>query len=58
MDITFLQNLWFFIMITVLFFYAILDGFDMGIGLLLPFYKKDVDRKNIIKIIYPFLGWK
>ena len=54
MDISFLQNLWFIIMIMVLFFYAILDGFDMGIGLLLPFYKNNGDRKNIVKIIYPF----
>jgi len=37
-----------------LFIYALLDGFDMGIGLILPFYKNSEDRKNIIKIIYPF----
>jgi cytochrome bd ubiquinol oxidase subunit II len=54
MDISFLQNLWFILMIVILFIYALLDGFDMGIGLILPFYKSNDDRKNIIKIIYPF----
>jgi cytochrome bd ubiquinol oxidase subunit II len=53
-NITIWQNLWFVIMYFVLFSYTILDGFDLGIGLVLPLYKNKEDRKFIINSIYPF----
>jgi cytochrome bd ubiquinol oxidase subunit II len=51
--IEFWQSLWFLIIFWILFVYSILDGFDLGIGLLLPFYKKE-DRKLILDSIFPF----
>jgi cytochrome d ubiquinol oxidase subunit II len=50
-----LQNIW-FILIGVLFVgYAILDGFDLGIGSLFPFLAKNNEEKEILyKTIGPF----
>lgn len=50
-----LRNLW-FILIGVLFAgYSILDGFDLGIGMLMPFIgKSDKSKRSIIKTIWPF----
>lgn len=50
-----LQNIW-FILIGVLFVgYAILDGFDLGIGSLFPFLAKNKEEKEILfKTIGPF----
>lgn len=50
-----LNTLW-FILITVLFIgYFILEGFDYGVGILLPFLSKDdTDRRVIINTIGPF----
>jgi cytochrome d ubiquinol oxidase subunit II len=50
-----LNTLW-FILITVLFVgYFILEGFDFGVGILLPFLgKDDRDRRIIINTIGPF----
>lgn len=54
MEFTFLQILW-FILITVLFIgYFFLEGFDYGVGILMPFLgKNDTDRRVIINTIGP-----
>ncbi len=45
---TFLQNVW-FLLIGVLFAgYSVLDGFDLGIGVLLPFLAKTEDEKRAL----------
>ncbi len=45
---TFLQNAW-FLLIGVLFAgYSVLDGFDLGIGVLLPFLAKTEDEKRAL----------
>ncbi len=50
-----LNTLW-FVLITVLFIgYFILEGFDYGVGILLPFLgKNDSERRQIINTIGPF----
>jgi cytochrome d ubiquinol oxidase subunit II len=50
-----LRNIW-YVLIGVLFLgYSILDGFDLGIGCLLPFLAKDEkDKKAIFSSIAPF----
>lgn len=50
-----LQNIW-FILIGVLFAgYAVLDGFDLGSGTLMPFLsKKEDDRRSLLESIWPF----
>jgi cytochrome bd ubiquinol oxidase subunit II len=52
--IDFLRNAW-FVLIGVLFIgYSILDGFDLGVGMLLPFIAKtDKDKKTLIDSIWP-----
>ncbi len=52
--LAFLQNIW-FIIIGVLFIgYSILDGFDLGLGMLLPFLaKKENDKKLLFNSITP-----
>ncbi|WP_299028606.1 cytochrome d ubiquinol oxidase subunit II [uncultured Thermanaerothrix sp.] len=49
-----LNTLW-FLLIAVLFIgYFVLDGFDLGVGILLPFLgKKDTERRMIINAIGP-----
>ncbi len=50
-----LQTLW-FILITVLFTgFFFLEGFDYGVGILLPFMSKDdLERRTVINTIGPF----
>jgi cytochrome bd ubiquinol oxidase subunit II len=52
--ISILQNIW-FVLIGVLFIgYTILDGFDLGVGMLIPFIAKtDADKKKLIDSIWP-----
>lgn len=54
MDLEFLQGLW-FVLITVLFTgFFFLEGFDYGVGMLLPFLgKSDAERRMIINTIGP-----
>lgn len=49
-----LNTLW-FVLIAVLFIgYFVLDGFDLGVGILLPFLgKNDTERRMIINAIGP-----
>ena len=42
------QLLWFFLIAFLFLCYALLDGFDLGIGLLLPFVGKSKEEKDIL----------
>ena len=54
-----LEVVW-FILITVLFAgFFLLEGFDYGTGILLPFIgKTDVERRQMINALGPCLGWQ
>ncbi len=49
-----LQNIW-FVLIGILFIgYTILDGFDLGVGMLMPFIaRSEADKKKLIDSIWP-----
>jgi cytochrome bd ubiquinol oxidase subunit II len=53
--LVFLQNIW-YILIGVLFIgYSILDGFDLGVGILLPFLAKNKDdKRKLFNAVGPF----
>ncbi|MBF0432757.1 MAG: cytochrome d ubiquinol oxidase subunit II [Fibrobacteria bacterium] len=44
---------WFILVCTLLVIYAVLDGFDLGAGILSLFVKKDTDKKSIMTAIGP-----
>jgi cytochrome d ubiquinol oxidase subunit II len=48
-----LQFIWFTIFVVLLAGYAILDGFDLGVGMLHLFSKKDEDRRIMLNSIGP-----
>ncbi len=48
-----LEFLWFLIFVTLLTGYAILDGFDLGVGMLHLFAKKDEERRIMLNSIGP-----
>jgi cytochrome d ubiquinol oxidase subunit II len=51
----FLQNVWYLLIGVLLMGYSILDGFDLGVGTLVPFLtKKDEDRKVLYNAMGPF----
>jgi len=50
-----LANIWFFLVAVLLTVYVILDGFDLGAGVLYPFLAKGEDEKSVIRAaIGPF----
>lgn len=49
-----LNVIWFFLMGVLLVAYAILDGFDLGVGILYLFADKEKDRPVLLKAIGPF----
>lgn len=51
--LTYLQVLWYVGFITLLTGYAILDGFDLGVGMLHLFSKKDEERRLMLNSIGP-----
>ena len=54
MDFTFdLNTIWFFLIGVLLIGYAILDGFDLGVGALHLFVKDDLDRRIMLNSIGP-----
>ena len=62
MSHAFLQNAWYLLIGVLLLGYAILDGFDLGVGVLSPFVaKKDEERRTLYNAIGPFWdgneGW-
>lgn len=48
-----LEFIWFSIFVILLTGYAILDGFDLGVGMLHLFAKKDVERRLMLNAIGP-----
>jgi cytochrome bd ubiquinol oxidase subunit II len=48
-----LPTLWFLLVGVLLVGYAILDGFDLGVGMLLPFAKGDTNRRVLLNAIGP-----
>jgi len=54
MDVQFYQNA-LFLLITLLFYlYAVLDGFDLGVGMLLPFTRSKAEAERLVSYIAPF----
>ncbi|MBN1221616.1 MAG: cytochrome d ubiquinol oxidase subunit II [Candidatus Aminicenantes bacterium] len=50
-----LRHIWFFLIGVLFVGYSILDGFDLGIGILFPFLgKKEEEKKALVKAIGPF----
>lgn len=49
-----LEQLWFFLILVLWLGYFFLEGFDFGVGTLLPFVSKDdLDRRVVINTIGP-----
>jgi cytochrome bd ubiquinol oxidase subunit II len=53
MDELILPYFWYFIIGISVILYAVLDGFDLGVGMLHPFVKKDIDRRIFLNAIGP-----
>jgi cytochrome d ubiquinol oxidase subunit II len=53
MEATFLQNIWFFLFFVLISGYAILDGFDLGVGVLSLFNGSDQERRLYVNAIAP-----
>lgn len=49
MDISFLQLIWFILIAVLIAGYFVLDGFDLGAGVLYPFLAKDEKDKAIVR---------
>jgi cytochrome d ubiquinol oxidase subunit II len=54
MDSTFFQSACFFILLAVLIMYSILDSFDLGIGMIIPFTKDPQKKKLLFASITPY----
>ena len=46
--------IWFVVIVTALFLYVLLDGFDLGVGLLFPFAPSDECRDQMMNSVAPF----
>src|SRR3984957_10150598 len=53
MNLADLQFIWFTIFVILITGYAILDGFDLGVGMLHLFSKKDIERRLMLNTIGP-----
>ena len=53
MDTTTLQLLWFVLLGVLLAGYAILDGFDLGVGILFPLARSEPERRALMSSIAP-----
>lgn len=53
MTLPILQFLWYIVIAASVVFYAMLDGFDLGVGMLHLFAKKDRDRRIFLNAIGP-----
>ena len=49
MDITFFQGLWFLLIFVLIAGYFVLDGFDLGAGVLYPFVAKNDKEKAVVR---------
>jgi cytochrome d ubiquinol oxidase subunit II len=48
-----LANAWAFLLATGIFIYIVLDGFDLGIGILYPFFPKKAERDLLMNSVAP-----
>lgn len=53
MKLSILQSLWYLVIAASVIFYAMLDGFDLGVGILHLCVKKDSDRRTFLNAIGP-----
>lgn len=53
-----LPLIWFGIIIFATLMYIVMDGFDLGIGILFPFIHDEDDRDIMVNTVAPRLGWK
>ena len=49
MEMTFFQVLWFFLIFLLIAGYFVLDGFDLGAGVLYPFVAKSERDKAVVR---------
>ena len=49
-----LPLIWYGLIVTAIFLYVILDGFDLGVGILFPFAPSDTCRDRMMNSIAPF----
>jgi cytochrome bd ubiquinol oxidase subunit II len=49
-----LPLIWYALIVTVIFLYVLLDGFDLGVGILFPFAPTDPCRDRMMNSIAPF----
>jgi len=49
-----LPLIWYCLIVTAIFLYVILDGFDLGLGILFPFAPSDDSRDRMMNSIAPF----
>ncbi len=49
-----LPLIWYALIVTVIFLYVLLDGFDLGVGILFPFAPTDACRNRMMNSIAPF----
>lgn len=50
-ELNFLQIIWFVLLVIVMIAYYILDGFDLGVGILYPFIAKNEGEKKVLRSI-------
>ena len=48
-----IATLWAFIIAFAVFMYIVMDGFDLGLGMLFPFFPKKEDRNVIMNTVAP-----
>lgn len=53
MSLSLLQSLWYLVIAASVVFYAMLDGFDLGVGILHLCVKRDRDRRTFLNAIGP-----
>jgi len=53
MDIALLQDIWFFLFLLLIGGYAVLDGFDLGVGVLSLFNRDDKERRLYVNAVAP-----
>src|SRR4029079_2394423 len=51
---TYLPVIWALLIATAVALYVILDGFDLGIGILFPFARKEGERDQMMNSVAPF----
>src|SRR3954462_14119965 len=50
----YLPAIWAAVIGTAVAFYVILDGYDLGVGMLFPFTKSEAERDQMMRSIAPF----